>query len=190
MLGSSAIRAISSPGSGSATTIVRRPKKRPAAIFPWKSGRVLCAPPFKACGHSRSPAGFGGIPARLPCRWRKTTVGPCRACSARHSAAMREKSQQRLPRRRITCRISATMRRARLRQFTTAVRRCRRRTSPTLGFRDKSGGLNPENKTFSIRCSAVDTKSRCEWCSYSHLNHDLIDRFFGFDMLAKDRLCR
>ena len=41
-----------------------------------------------------------------------------------------------------------------------AARPCLRRIFLTQGFLDKSGGLNPENKTFSIRCSAVDKFSR------------------------------
>jgi hypothetical protein len=50
-------------------------------------------------------------------------------------------------------------RRARLRQSTAAARRCRRRTFRMLGDRDKSTGRNLKSKTFSIRCSAVDSGS-------------------------------
>ena len=46
--GSSATPASSSPGSGSATTTIRRPKRPPAPICRWKSGRATCATPCAA----------------------------------------------------------------------------------------------------------------------------------------------
>jgi hypothetical protein len=95
----------------------------------------------------------------MACRWQTIMVaGPrCLACSAPQPPAKRGKLRRPLPRQRN--RLSTTMRRARLRQFTTTVRRCRLPISPTVGFRDKSGGLNPESKTFSIRCSAAKRSS-------------------------------
>jgi hypothetical protein len=153
--------------------IIRRQKKRPAAIFRWKSGRVLCAPRIKACRRNRSPAGFGTTIALVVRRWRKTMAGPRRlACSAGHPEAKHGKIRRHFRHR--TCRWARATRKHSPRRQPGPMRPCLRRIFRTPGPTDKGGAPSPGSKTFSIRCSAADKlrRERHQMCTIPRLRYD------------------
>ena len=145
--------------SGSATTIIHQRKKPLAARFRLRSGRTSCGPRIKACHRNRFPAGSGTSIALATCPWRKTMAGPCRrACSAHPLPANRGRSRHPRPRQG-NCRRASTKRRKPHLPVMAATSRCRRRTSRTLGCRDKDAARNPGSQTFLSSCLAADNVS-------------------------------